>query len=465
MLLEKRMTILGNEGTASAEDKAAVAEAWKRTLELLGQMSLGELILEEIKNMTPEVQEDGSIALNPKNSLVYNVIQEHYFKQIEEIFRQSLGYSAPIYLKKFVSGRKKPEPVRQTAAVPRKKNPFDDMNLPLNDEYTFENFVAGGNNRLALACAQAVAKQPSVKYNPLFIYGSSGLGKTHLMHAIGHEVYRNIPDARVYFTSGEAFTQMYVEAVKANRITELRRKLGNIDLFLLDDVQFLMGKEKTVEEFFNMFNALYESKKQIVLTSDRAPKALEFDERLSSRFEQGVLADVKAPDLESRMAILQNKAANEGMAFTLDVIEYVARLVTGNVRLLNGALTQLIAQSSLLKQVVDVDFARSVLESYYKKDDKKVISIDYILDLCTKEFGVSVEDILGSARTKDIVLARQTAMYLCRDTMEMSLPAIGKAFGKDHSSVLHNVKKMEKLLSEDHNFRLQVNELIAKTVN
>ena len=258
---------------------------------------------------------------------------------------------------------------------------------------------------------------------------------------------------------------MYLDFYSANKLTEFKKKIRNIDLLLLDDVQFLLGKEKTVEEFFLLFNALYESKKQIVLTSDRAPKDLKFDERLTSRFEWGVMADVKAPDLETRMAILQNKASREGMSFNLDVIEYVARLITGNVRLLTGALTTLIARSSLLGQSVTVDFAKSVLEDYSRNDSKKTVNVEGIIKLVAEEYGVSEEDIIGTSKVKEIIQARQTAMYITRETTNMSLPQIGRAFGgKDHTTVLHNYKKIEEQL-EDKEFRRRVDKMLAKLLN
>ncbi|MBQ9359338.1 MAG: ATP-binding protein, partial [Abditibacteriota bacterium] len=367
--------IIENEEVSENRSKAAVEEAWKRTLEVLKKMNIAEGVYNEIKALKLSVREDGRIALEPRNSLNYYLLQKDYFKTIKEAFCSSLGYKADIYLKESHSEGKKTS-FAPAQGETRKKKPIEDINLPLNEEYTFDSFVAGGNNRFALALAQAVAKEPGVKYNPLFIYGSAGLGKTHLMHAIGHEVYRNFPDAKVFFTSGEAFTTMYVDAAREGTLPSLKRKFRSIDLFLLDDVQFLLRTHSTVEEFFNLFNTLYGSKKQIVLTSDQSPKDLQFDERLISRFEQGGLADVKAPDLETRMAILQNKASREGMSFTLDVIEYVARLITGNVRTLTGALINLIAQSSLLKQAVTVDFAKSVLEDYYKSDTKKRVDPD-----------------------------------------------------------------------------------------
>jgi len=299
----------------------------------------------------------------------------------------------------------------------------------------------------------------------LFIYGDSGLGKTHIMHAIGHEIYKLDPNFKVYFTSGEAFTSMYVDAARENKIPDLRKRFRNIDLFLLDDVQFLMGKEKTVEEFFHMFNTLYDTKKQIVLTSDRAPKELDLDIRLLSRFEQGMLADIKHPDLETRMAILKEKATKEGMSFSNDVIEYVAKLIKSNIRQLMGALTQLLAQSSLLKQEVTLDFARQVLESYYKTEGGKVVSPDFIQEKTAGFFNISKSELLGISRSKEIVMARQAAMYAAREITQMSLPAIGKAFGgRDHTTVLHSCKKIEEKLKNDPSFRQTMNELLSKMI-
>lgn len=445
-----------------------IEDAWNRTLLLLADIITGPAMDNHIKLLAVELQSDGTIALIARDTFSRDLISSNNITVIREVFQKSLGFKPKIILK--AKPREETDEIEQYTMQyeqPKNKNNkdslLDSMSLPLNDEYCFDTFVIGGNNRLATACAQAVAEKPGRTYNPLFIYGDSGLGKTHLMHAIGHEIYKKNPNAKVYFTSGEAFTSLYVDAARENKIPELRKKFKNIDLFLLDDVQFLMGKEKTVEEFFHMFNTLYDTKKQIVLTSDRAPKELSLDQRLLSRFEQGMLADIKHPDLETRMAILYEKAQKEGMFFTSDVIEYVAKLIKSNIRQLMGALTQLLAQSSLLKQEVTLDFAKQVLEDYYKTEGNKIISVDFIQDKTADFFKITKAEMLGTSRSKEIVIARQAAMYAARELTEMSLPAIGKAFGgKDHTTVLHNCKKIEERLKNDHNFRLTMNEIISK---
>ena len=445
-----------------------VQEAWKRTLLLLEKSISSNIMETHIRCMETCVQKDGSIALTTKDSFSMAYINKNCLTLITEIFHKSLGYKIKIVLKakeNEVLVKEQPKTTILKNNKQKKDYLLDAMSLPLNEEYCFETFVVGGNNRLAHACAQAVAENPGRTYNPLFIYGDSGLGKTHIMHAIGHEIYKLDPNFKVYFTSGEAFTSMYVDAARENKIPDLRKRFRNIDLFLLDDVQFLMGKEKTVEEFFHMFNTLYDTKKQIVLTSDRAPKELDLDIRLLSRFEQGMLADIKHPDLETRMAILKEKATKEGMSFSNDVIEYVAKLIKSNIRQLMGALTQLLAQSSLLKQEVTLDFARQVLESYYKTEGGKVVSPDFIQEKTAGFFNISKSELLGISRSKEIVMARQAAMYAAREITQMSLPAIGKAFGgRDHTTVLHSCKKIEEKLKNDPSFRQTMNELLSKMI-
>jgi len=347
---------------------------------------------------------------------------------------------------------------------PKLQHEEEPFTLPLNERYTLDSFVAGPGNRLALAAAAAVAEAPGRTYNPLFIYGSPGLGKTHLLHAIGHSVRKNMPDANVAYLSGEAFTYHYVTAIREHKIQAFRRRCRGIDVWLLDDVQFLVGKERTEEEFFHTFNALYDTGKQIVLSSDRPPKDLDLDPRLLSRFECGLIADMAPPDLETRMAILQQKAASEQMSLPEEVVIYIAKMIRSNIRQLEGALVKLRAYASLMSMPLTKELAREVLHTYYSEEpelDPRTVQ----LEVC-RFYNIDLEAMTGPARTRDIVLARQVAMYLARELTSASLSTIGRAFGgRDHTTVLHACRKLAECLAADSKLAASVNDVRSRLKN
>ncbi|QQO76867.1 chromosomal replication initiator protein DnaA [Actinomyces sp. HMT897] len=339
----------------------------------------------------------------------------------------------------------------------------------LNPRYTFDTYVTGASNRFAHATAIAVAEAPARAYNPLFIYGGSGLGKTHLLHAIGHYARTLNPQVRVKYVNSEEFTADFIACLRDGnrddgRLESFKRRYRDVDILLVDDIQFLEGKESTLEEFFHTFNALHSSGKQVVLTSDQPPKALGgLDERLRSRFEWGLLADVQPPDLETRIAILSRKARAEGLDLPLDVLEYIASRVTTNIRELEGALIRVTAFASLNKQPIDQTLAEMVLKDIISDPAGQEITTTLIMGQTADYFGITLDDLCGANRSRLIVNARHIAMYLCRELTDLSLPKIGREFGgRDHTTVMSADKKIRTLMAERRSTFTQVTELTSR---
>jgi chromosomal replication initiator protein len=329
---------------------------------------------------------------------------------------------------------------------------------PLNDRYNFERFVVGGNNQMSAAACRAVAEAPARMYNPLFIYGGVGLGKTHLMHAIAHTLLARDGGKRVAYVSSERFTNDLIASIQEGRMSDFRRRYRDIDLLLIDDVHFLGEKERTQEEFFHTFNALHDAQRQIVMTSDRPPKDIPgLEERLVSRFEWGLVTDIKPPDLETRVAILRKKAEDDRISLGNDVLDYIARNCRSNVRELEGAVIKLLAYSSLTRREVTLDLAKEALGGVIRPGAAVQVTADLIRDRVAAEFGASVEGLISKRRTKDLTVPRQVAMYLIRELLDLSLVEIGNLFGgRDHSTVIHAVNKVEEELSHDDTFRARV---------
>jgi len=321
----------------------------------------------------------------------------------------------------------------------------------LNPKYYFESFVIGASNRFAHAAALAVAEKPAHAYNPLFIYGGVGLGKTHLLHAIGHYVTEHTPHLRVKYVSSEKFTNDFINSIRdKDKIAGFQRKYRNVDVLLIDDIQFLENKEATQEEFFHTFNTLHGANKQIVISSDRPPKEIAtLEDRLRSRFEWGLITDVQPPDLETRIAILRKKAQSEQLSISNDVLEFIASRIQSNIRELEGALIRVLAFSSLTNQTINLSLAEDVLRSLIPDQAMRPIDIDLIQQEACQFYGVKHPDLLGPKRSQNIVYPRQIAMYLTREMTDCSLPAIGRQFGnRDHTTVMHACKRIEKLISE-----------------
>ena len=333
--------------------------------------------------------------------------------------------------------------------------------VKLNPRYTFESFVAGSSNRFAHAAAAAVAEQPGKSYNPLMIYGPSGLGKTHLLHAIGHYVNAYYDNLRVKYVSTEELTNDFINAISDNRTAEFRRSYRDVDILLVDDIQFLESKIQTQEEFFHTFNTLHNAQKQIVMTSDRPPKLLEaLEPRLRSRFEWGLMTDIQPPDLETRIAILRKKAAWQRLTAGTQVLEFIASRITTNIRELEGALTRVAALASLNRQEIDIQLAEDVLKDLVRDGGEIRVDADSIMKATSVYFSMSLDELTGASRVATIASARQIAMYLCRELTEMSLPKIGAKFGgRDHTTVLHSVRKINEKMGVDRDLFNQVTEL------
>ncbi|GAA2718937.1 chromosomal replication initiator protein DnaA [Actinocorallia aurantiaca] len=334
----------------------------------------------------------------------------------------------------------------------------------LNPKYTFETFVTGASNRFAQAAAVAVAESPAKAYNPLFIYGESGLGKTHLLHAIGHYARSLFDGARVRYVSSEEFTNDFINAIRDGKAESFRRRFREVDILLVDDIQFLEGKEQTQEEFFHTFNTLHNANKQIVISSDRAPKQLvTLEDRLRNRFEWGLITDVQPPELETRIAILRKKAVQEGLAAPPDVLEFIATKISTNIRELEGALIRVTAFASLNRQSVDLRLAEIVLKDLIPDTGGPEITAGMIMAQTATYFGIEIDDLCGSSRSRVLVTARQIAMYLCRELTDMSLPKIGLQFGgRDHTTVMHADRKIRSLMAERRSIYNQVTELTSR---
>jgi chromosomal replication initiator protein len=397
------------------------------------------------------------LTIGAPNRFSRDWLAQHYLDTLREACRETLGGEPAVTL--VIDDRSQPPPGPASAppTPPRgARNPEG-----LNPRYTFDSFVVGSSNQFAQAASKAVAELPSRAYNPLFIYGGVGLGKTHLLHAVGHETVRLFPGMFVVYLSSERFTNELINAIRYDRTAEFRSRYRTIDLLLIDDIQFISGKERTQEEFFHTFNDLYESRRQIIVSSDCSPKEIpEIEERLRSRFEWGLIADIQPPDFETRVAILKKKAALERVVLTDDVAYLIASRIRSNIRELEGSLTRMIAFCALTGREMTVDLAQEVLGELWGEEEK-IITTDQIQRKVADFFGVAVADLKAKTRTKTIALPRQVAMYLARQMTHASLAEIGRAFGgKDHTTVLHAVDKIQGLLQEDPKLRRSVEGLI-----
>jgi chromosomal replication initiator protein len=338
-----------------------------------------------------------------------------------------------------------------------------DREARLNQKYTFDTFVIGASNRFAHAAAVAVAEGPAKSYNPLFVYGDSGLGKTHLLHAMGHYAKRLIPNLKVRYLSSEEFTNDFINSLRDDKMQAFQSRYRSVDLLLIDDIQFLQRAERTQEEFFHTFNTLHNANRQIVISSDRsARQLLTLEDRLRTRFEWGLITDVQAPDLETRIAILRKKAAMEGMNPPPDVLEFIASKIQSNIRELEGALIRVTAFASLNHMDVEMKLAETVLKDLISDADAPEITAATIMGVASEYFAISLNDIVGGSRSRAFVNARQIAMYLCRELTDLSLPKIGELFGRDHTTVMHADRKIRGLMTERMSVYNQVTEMTSR---
>ncbi|MDR1915018.1 MAG: chromosomal replication initiator protein DnaA [Synergistaceae bacterium] len=386
--------------------------------------------------------ENGNLLIDAANSFAKLKMETKIKEPLEKFLREK-HYAASVevrFLEETPQEQERARNVVRTQSVQKKNG--------LNPNYVFDSFVVGKSNRLAHAASLAVSESPGVAYNPLFIWGGVGLGKTHLMHAIAHQVERNMLDARTLYVSSEKFTNDLISAIRDTSTPEFRARYRNLDVLLIDDIQFISDKENTQEEFFNTFNSLYEANKQIVISSDRPPKDIKgVEERLVSRFDWGLVTDIQSPDLETRVAILQKKAELKGHKIPEEVILYLAQNIPSNIRELEGALNRVVHYSEINSEPMEPENLGLWLKDLIRSNTKGQASIDSIQQLTAESFGITIEDLVSQKRTSELALARQIAMYIARDHLSEGLKQIGFAFNKkDHTTVLHACKKIEEMM-------------------
>jgi chromosomal replication initiator protein len=428
-----------------------VEALWARLLAVL-EGQIPESALESWLRPCRLLAVDGNrLRVVAPNKFTRDWIGEHHVDTIQVAARTVLGGNPQVSI--------------EMDAEPERPSPISRERIPaaalddLTPRYTFESFVIGSSNQFAQAACQAVAELPGKAYSPLFLYGGVGLGKTHLLHAVGHEMARLHPSLRLLYLSSERFTNELINAIRYDRTGEFRAKYRTIDLLLIDDIQFMAGKERTQEEFFHTFNDLYESHKQIVVSSDSTPKEIpELEERLRSRFEWGLVADVQPPDFETRVAILKKRAEIERVRLPDDVAYLMASRIKTNIREIEGSLTRMTAFCSLTGREMSVDVAQEVLSELWGADEK-VITIEHIQRKVSEFFGLKLTDMRARRRTKAVAFPRQIAMYFARQLTHASLTEVGRAFDKDHTTVLHAVSKVETLIRQDAKFKKTVDTL------
>ncbi|MBU5315635.1 chromosomal replication initiator protein DnaA [Clostridium bornimense] len=446
--------------------KVQLDDLWAKTLEIM-QNELTEVSFNTwIKSICPIEITGDTIKLSVPNDFTREILEGRYKDLLINAIKVATNKEYKI---DFLIGDEeaitKSEAPKQNIVM---SSPSDGMQAVLNPKYTFDSFVIGNSNRFAHAASLAVSESPAKAYNPLFIYGGVGLGKTHLMHAIGHYILNKNPKARVAYISSEKFTNELINSIKDDTNEEFRSKYRNVDVLLIDDIQFIAGKERTQEEFFHTFNALHDANKQIILSSDRPPKEIPtLEDRLRSRFEWGLIADIQPPDFETRIAILKKKADEENLDIPNDVLGYIANTIKSNIRELEGALIRIVAFSSLTNKEISVDLALLALRDIIANKSSKAITIEYIQEIVANYFNVTVDDLKSARRTKSITYPRQIAMYLCRKNTDNSLPKIGEEFGgRDHTTVIHAYEKISDALNKDKDPLLKSDiESLSKKLN
>ena len=459
----------------------ALTQAWSEALAQISDQ-LRPATLSFLRSAKPLGDIDGTILIAVPNDFTKKWIENNDATDLTASLTNILGRSVRLAVTIDPSLEPEPEPVASSVegsdqvqpstttphqAAPAQATPssspqlaIDTASTHLNPKHTFDTFVIGPSNRFAHAAAFAVSETPGRAYNPLFIHGDSGLGKTHLIHAIGHYTLSLFPQMRVRYVNSEEFTNDFINSVREESIEEFQRRYREVDVLLIDDIQFIQGKERTVEEFFHTFNSLYNAGKQIVLTSDVPPRELDLEDRIRSRFAAGLLVDVLPPDLETRIAILQKKASAENIEVDPRVLEYIAQRISSNIRELEGALVRVAAFESLSKEPVTVSMAEMLLKDFASDPQDTEVTPTLIMSQTATYFGVTIDQLSSSDRSHVVVEARQIAMYLCRELTDLSLPKIGAAFGgRDHTTVMHANKKIVGLMAEKRETFNYVTEL------
>ncbi len=441
-------------------------QIWEKTLTLI-KPELTEVSFNTwIQSIDPISIEGNKIILGVPNTFTKDILTARYSTLISNAIKQVT--SNKYELEFIIPSEESLNSEKKDEQNPEKTNNIQtSANLlstnSLNPKYTFDTFVIGNSNRFAHAASLAVAESPSKAYNPLFLYGGVGLGKTHLMHAIGHFILQNNPEAKVVYVSSETFTNELINSIRHDRNVEFRNRYRTIDVLLVDDIQFIAGKESTQEEFFHTFNALHESNKQIIISSDRPPKDIPtLEDRLRSRFEWGLITDIQPPDLETRIAILHKKAQMENIEVPDDVMVHIAKKIQSNIRELEGALIRLVAYSSLTNSEITVDLASEALKELFSNKARE-LNIDLIKDVVSNKFNIKIEDFNSKKRTRAISYPRQIAMYLARELTDLSLPKIGENFGgRDHTTVMHAHEKISNDIENDSEFKEKIERIIVE---
>jgi len=457
-------------------DLIEMNELWSKILEIikgeLGPQSYNSWFI----NTKIVKFKDQELTISVPSDFCKDWLEKHYIEFIKDLLKRTINVDDNLKIEFKIDHQNIFPSTPSTLSIPstpKKETKKVEASLKNNEiilksKYTFDNFVVGNSNRFAHAACLAVAQSPAKSYNPLFVYGGVGLGKTHLMRAIGNYItqYNNQSEVNILYISSEKFTNELINSIRDDRTVAFRDRYRNVDLLLIDDIQFLAGKERTQEEFFHTFNTLYDSNKQIVITSDRPPQEIPtLEDRLISRFECGLITDIQPPDLETRIAILRKKAQTEKLNIPDEVINFIAEKIPSNIRQLEGALNKLIAYSTLTKNNLSTSLAQDILKDIIPLENK-VISINQIQKTISDYFNIKLSALLSKKRTKDIVTARQIAIYISRELTELSLPVIGAAFGgKDHTTILHSYNKIKNKIGKDKGLKSTIDNLSLKIKN
>lgn len=449
-----------------------LAEIWVRCKDKLKESFNEKVFNVWIKPIMPLEVTDTYYKVAVKNDFFKTMLEENYAQVIEGVLAGIMSKNIKLIIETMDNGSSGSEVAEEMPAVPAKReqqqlfNENTSVQQPdesnLNPKYVFETFVIGNSNRFAHAAAQAVANDPAHAYNPLFLYGGVGLGKTHLMHAIGNRIKQNNPSMKVLYTSSEKFTNEIINSIQNKTTEAFRQKYRNIDCLIIDDIQFLKGKEQTQVEFFHTFNALKDADKQIIISSDRPPREIEtLEDRLRSRFDQGLTADIQTPDLETRMAILRTKAASDNIVLPTEVITLLATNIATNIREIEGAYNKIVAYTSLMHMPITVETAQKVLSDMGNDIKTRTITYEGIIKVVADHYNVKQDELFNKKRTQNIAFPRQVAMYLCRELADLSYPRIGELFGgRDHTTVIHAYEKISNFKNSNLAFQNELQEII-----
>ncbi|MCD7035280.1 chromosomal replication initiator protein DnaA [Metabacillus sp. GX 13764] len=439
-----------------------ISELWSRALGLIEKKLSKPSFDTWLKSTKAHGLQGDTLTITAPNEFARDWLESRYLHLIAQTIYDLTGEELAI--KFVIPANQNEDEILPKTPIRQMEKEDEQIELPqnmLNPKYTFDTFVIGSGNRFAHAASLAVAEAPAKAYNPLFIYGGVGLGKTHLMHAIGHYVLDHKPSAKVVYLSSEKFTNEFINSIRDNKAVDFRNKYRSVDVLLIDDIQFLAGKEQTQEEFFHTFNTLHEESKQIVISSDRPPKEIPtLEDRLRSRFEWGLITDITPPDLETRIAILRKKAKAEGLDIPNEVMLYIANQIDSNIRELEGALIRVVAYSSLINKDINADLAAEALKDIIPSSKPRIVTIHDIQKTVGQHYQIKLEDFKAKKRTKSVAFPRQIAMYLSRELTDSSLPKIGEEFGgRDHTTVIHAHEKISKLLQSDDLLKRQIKEI------